>query len=200
MMVTPIILVMIDVIRSFRNVEGTVIWVREIFDKFSAERILAIARPILEYQAHLEFDIQYMLIKGFALNDHVLYSFYKILLMPFPRSILEDKPIAYSEKFCGIVNTDIANMSCGTGLVGEMFFNFGYTSFFASFVLGTSIGILIKLLNNLTLSNRDRFIPLSFALVPFFLDAYRSPLSDTLVTGLGILLIYKITIKRFILV
>jgi len=195
----PGLLVLVDVIRSKRSYTLIVEWLGQFFADFSLQKLFLIFRPILEYQAHLEFDIQYVLAKGYALNDYMFYSFNKIFLMPFPRSILPNKPISYSEKFCSIVNPDIENMSCGTGMIGEVLFNFGDFSFIAAFALGMGMGAIIKYLNNLVLSNRDRYLPLSFALVPLLLDTYRSPYSDSLINFAAFFIIYKIAEKRFII-
>jgi oligosaccharide repeat unit polymerase len=69
-------------------------------------------------------------------------SFYRVLLMPIPRTFMPNKPLNTSRVFCGAINPALYQTG-GTvppGIVGDLYINFGYIGIFGMLAYGMVFG------------------------------------------------------------
>ena len=170
---------------SFSEITNFVPWIYEILNSYGIS-FLELARVTLEFEAHIDIDVTtFYKIQDGSLSLAFGATFLKPIFFIVPRSLYELKPESYSVQLAQELFPEIPGFSCGTGVIGEMFYNFGFFSPIFIFLVSLIFTKFIIFISHSWGKNTSvRYNLLCFAFIPIFLDFYRAPFSDTVLVFL----------------
>lgn len=174
---------------SFSEITNFIPWIFEILNSYGIS-FLELARMTLEFEAHIDIDVTtFYKIEDGSLALALGATFLKPIFFIVPRSLYELKPDGYSVQLAQELFPEIPGFSCGTGVIGEMFYNFGFFSPLFIFLVSLIFTKFVIFISHSWGKNTSaRYNLLCFAFIPIFLDFYRAPFSDTVLVFLVMML------------